>query len=97
MLPADAPLRQRVFWASMAVIVGVVHDANAHGEDYATERLFQRIVAAGRSFGLSEWEVDHRLAKRFGFYYHRPTDCYVDRATYEMLMEGDVGLRRYVH
>lgn len=84
MLPPDAPVRERVLWAGLAAIVGIAHDGtDAHAVD--------RIEAACRTFGV-EGEFD-RLARRFGFYYYRPWDCYLGRdAFYEVgLREGYTG------
>lgn len=84
-LPPDAPLRERLLWAGISVIIGLVHD----GPDLATDqRRFQRIKAACRSFNLYGPDVD-RLARHFGFYYHRGSDCYVDRETWEEMTLQD--------
>ena len=64
-------LRQRVFWASMAVIVGLAHDGS-------TDRAFARLEAAAKSFGVPSYLFDE-LAARFDFHYYRPMDCYLSR------------------
>lgn len=80
MLPPDAPLRERLLWAGLAALVGIAHD----GPNAPEQRSFQRIEAACRSFGLYGHDGD-RLLRRFGFHYHRPSDCYLDRATWEVM------------
>ena len=49
-------------------------------------RTFERLEAACKSFGVPEAWFDG-LAKRFGFYYDRSTDAYVDRETWLRLKE----------
>lgn len=87
----NAPLPERMFWARMAAVVGAVHDGS-------TERLFQRIVAACSTFGVYGPDVD-ALAKKMGFWYHRPSDSYVSREEYYRLRLDDVqiGCRRLAH
>jgi hypothetical protein len=80
MLPPDASLRERFFWAGMAAIVGIAHD----GPNATEQHSFQRIEAACSTFGLHGADRD-RLLRRFGFHYHRPSDCYLDRATWELM------------
>ncbi len=64
-------LRQRVFWAGMAVIVGLAHDGS-------TDRAFARLEAAAKSFRVPSYLFDE-LAARFDFHYYRPMDCYLSR------------------
>ena len=71
---AAMPERERMMWAGLATLVGVIHDGH-HG------RTFERLEAACRSFGVPEAWFDG-LAKRFGFYYDRSTDAYVDHETW---------------
>ena len=80
MLPPDAPIRDRLLWAGLAAIVGIAHD----GPDATEQQSFQRIEAACSSFGLYDHDAD-RLLRRFGFHYHRPSDCYLDRETWEVM------------
>jgi hypothetical protein len=76
-LPPDATLRDRMVWAALAAIIGVVHD----GPEVGTEqRLFQRLETACRSFGVPADSFD-ACAKLLDFHYYRPWDTYLDRAT----------------
>jgi hypothetical protein len=81
MLPADASIRERTFWAGMAAIVGIAHDGSERTNDVTR---FQRIEAACATFGVHGGDRD-RLLRRFGFHYHRPSDCYLDRPTWELM------------
>jgi hypothetical protein len=77
MLPVDASPRERILWAGLAAIVGIVHD----GPEASEVSRFQRIEAACRSFGVAGDCFD-AVAKRLGFHYYRPWDCYFDRSTW---------------
>jgi hypothetical protein len=75
MLAPDAPLRERILWAVLSVIVGLAHD----GPEVATERrCFSRMEAVAASFGIGTEDFD-ALAKRMNFHYYRPWDCYLGR------------------
>ena len=78
-LPADATPRDRMMWALLAAIVGVIHD----GPD--NQRVFQRLEAACRTFGVPEWDFD-AVARHLDFHYHRGWDCYLDRETYDQVV-----------
>lgn len=68
---------ERLLWAGLSVVIGLVADGGM-------DRAFARLEAACRSFGVPEARFDG-LAKRFGFWYDRSTDAYVDRSTWLML------------
>lgn len=87
-LPKDSPAGERMLWAGLAVLVGLVHDGNE-------DRAFQRAQAAAQTFGVHE----DTLLKQFDFWYHRGTDCYVSREEYYSLLLDDVqvGCRRLAH
>lgn len=90
MLPADASEGDRVLWAGLAAIVGAVHDGPEVGTD---QRLLQRLEAACRSFGVPADAFDG-LARRMGFHYYRPWDCYLSP---EGLVEAELSERPTVH
>lgn len=70
MTPGD-DLRDRILWACMSVIVGMVADGGSH-------RGIQRLEAACRTFGIPADMFDE-LAARLDFHYYRPMDCYLSR------------------
>ena len=80
-LPANATARDRMGWALLATIVGIIHD----GPD--NYRPLKRLEAACRTFGVPEWDFD-TAARHLDFYYYRPWDAYLDKETYQ-----DVSLR----
>lgn len=86
--PADPARGERMLWAGLSAIVGMVTD----GPGAAEAQAFSRIETACRSFGVSEADLDV-LARMFGFYYYAPWDCYLDRSSfYEVgLREGYTG------
>ncbi|MDQ3288253.1 MAG: hypothetical protein M3Q42_08310 [Pseudomonadota bacterium] len=68
-------LDDRMTWAALAAVVGAIHD----GPEVATEsRLFARLEAACRSFGVPRENFD-QCAKLMDFHYYRPWDCYVGK------------------
>lgn len=77
MLPPDATLRDRMLWATLAALVGVLHDGPELGTD---TRLFDRLEAACKSFDVPADSFD-ACAKMLGFHYYRPWDAYLDKAT----------------
>jgi hypothetical protein len=87
-LPRTATQRERTLWAALAAITGIAHDGSM-------DRAFQRVQAAAQTFGAHE----DALLKRFGFWYHRQTDCYVSREDYYglLLQDVQVGCRRLAH
>jgi hypothetical protein len=66
-----ATLDERILWAGLAVIVGIVADGTL-------DRAFARLEAAARTFGLPP-DLFDELAARFDFHYYRPMDCYLSR------------------
>ena len=71
----DAPLKDRMAWALLAAIVGIIND----GPD--NYRPLQRLEAACKTFGVPSWDFD-TLARHLDFYYYRPWDVYFDKETY---------------
>ncbi len=66
-------LEERISWAAIAALVGIIHDGPEVGTD---ARLFDRLEAACRSFGVPRDSVDQCL-KLMDYHYYRPWDCYV--------------------
>ena len=83
-LPADATPRDRMMWALLAAIVGIIED----GEE--NQRPFERLETACRYFGVPAWDFD-TIARHLDFYYYKPWDAYLDKETYM-----DVSLRESV-
>ena len=73
--PADFPLAERMQWAAISAIVGVLHDGP---EIACTRRLFQRLEAACRSFGVPQSSFDE-CAKLLDFHYVRNGDYYASK------------------
>ena len=91
MEPRDAwGPRERMLWAGLAVIVGVLADGPGGCSDV---RAFRRIEAACRSFGVP-WDLFEELASRFDFHYYAPMDCYLGR---EALAEARRADRAALH
>ena len=85
MLPPDAPISERMLWAGLAAIVGCVHDGSASTD----VTKFQRLEAACRTFGVPPENFD-ALAKRLGFFYYRPWDCYLGREAWTERTRADL-------
>jgi hypothetical protein len=73
-----------MLWAALSALVGIVHD----GPEAGDVRRFQRIEAACRSFEVPVESFDS-VAKRLGFHYYRPWDCYLGREAWCELTLAD--------
>jgi hypothetical protein len=73
--PAELSLDDRMFWAALAAIVGGIHD----GPELCTERrLFLRLEAACRSFGVPSADFD-QVARMLDYYSVRNGDYYANK------------------
>jgi hypothetical protein len=71
----SAGVDDRVLWAALAALVGGMRD----GELCTPKRLFDRLEAACRAFGVPADEFD-ACAHLLDYHYYRPWDCYLGRA-----------------
>lgn len=83
-------LEDRISWAALAAIVGVLHDGPEIGDD---NRLFARLEAACRSFRVPRDYFDQCL-KLLDFHYYRPWDCYVSKEALATMEQPSVGSGR---
>ena len=68
-------LEERMQWAAIAAIIGALHD----GAELCTERrVFQRLVAACRSFCVPAHHFD-QVAEKLGYCYVRNGDYYASK------------------
>lgn len=73
--PAEMSLRDRIHWAAIAAIIGVIHDGPELGDQ---RRLFDRLEAACRSFGVPKSSFDD-CARILDFHYVRSGDYYASK------------------
>jgi hypothetical protein len=68
-------LDDRMFWAALAAVVGTLHDGPELGTG---RRLFQRLEAACRSFGVPAADFD-QVAELLDYHYVRYGDYYTGK------------------
>ena len=71
------PENERKLWACLTTVMGIAKDGGYH-------QTLDRLEAACKTFRVP---MDHfdGLAKKFGYWYDRSTDAYVDKETWVML------------
>lgn len=80
-------LDDRMTWAALSALVGVIHDGPELGTD---TRLFARLEAACHSFGVPQESFD-QCVKLMDFHYYRPWDCYVSKAALAVMEQPASG------